>query len=205
MHHCLEIWEILLAIFDYLSSTEPSNTDVPINADLTSIARTCRHFYDPAMDILWHTLGDLSPLFQCLPKSIWYKDVKCNPSFSTTILVSSLTYLCENRFLKTNHSPYGVVLPRLNGPLLLSTLTVLKYSTVKLATRTSHGAMCGAISSGGFLKKPLKNSSRIASLEGALIQCNQRSYSQTLMGSIGYGISWARIGYRVSHTSREHR
>ena len=58
MHHALEIQEILSNIF---GCCYPS--------DLPSLARTCRAFKEPALDVLWEELVNLSPLAQCLPAS----------------------------------------------------------------------------------------------------------------------------------------
>ncbi|KAF8557610.1 hypothetical protein OG21DRAFT_1406867 [Imleria badia] len=56
MHHALEIQEILLNIFGHCHP-----------GDLPSPARTCRTFKEPALDVLWEELDDLSPLVRCLP------------------------------------------------------------------------------------------------------------------------------------------
>ena len=37
--------------------------------DMLSLARTCRAFKEPALDILWARLEDLSPLVRCLPEA----------------------------------------------------------------------------------------------------------------------------------------
>ncbi|KAF8441702.1 hypothetical protein L210DRAFT_3447523 [Boletus edulis BED1] len=60
MHHALQIQEILLNIighcyrFDY---------------DVAALARTCRAFKEPALDVLWEQLRDLSPLVRCVPEA----------------------------------------------------------------------------------------------------------------------------------------
>jgi hypothetical protein len=38
---------------------------------LAALARTCRRFQNPALDILWSNLPTLKPLFHCLPKGLW--------------------------------------------------------------------------------------------------------------------------------------
>lgn len=58
MHHALEIQEILLIIF---GQCHPPDT--------AALARTCRAFKEPALDVLWEVLCDLSPLAQCLPEA----------------------------------------------------------------------------------------------------------------------------------------
>ncbi|KAF8125009.1 hypothetical protein EV363DRAFT_1270918 [Boletus edulis] len=60
MHRALEIQEILLNIFGHCHYP---------TTDLAALARTCRAFKDPALDVLWETLPDLSPLAQCVPEA----------------------------------------------------------------------------------------------------------------------------------------
>ena len=65
MHHVLHIQEILLNIFGHcrLPSWESAASDLP------AVARTCRAFKEPALDILWEHLVDLSALARCLPEA----------------------------------------------------------------------------------------------------------------------------------------
>ncbi|KAF8549986.1 hypothetical protein OG21DRAFT_1500086 [Imleria badia] len=63
MHHALEIQEIVSNIFDHFSD---DNTAAP---SLAALAITCRTFKEPALDVLWRTLDDLSALARCLPKT----------------------------------------------------------------------------------------------------------------------------------------
>ncbi|KAJ7664245.1 hypothetical protein B0H17DRAFT_1336744 [Mycena rosella] len=65
MHRCLEISEVLRAIFDQLS-----------RRTLASLARTCQGLRDPALDVLWHSQRSLLPLLKCLPPHIWEEIVK---------------------------------------------------------------------------------------------------------------------------------
>ncbi|KAG6370631.1 hypothetical protein JVT61DRAFT_11259 [Boletus reticuloceps] len=58
MHRALEIQEILLNIFEW----ERRDTST-----LASLARTCHVFKEPALDLLWRELRNLSPLARCLP------------------------------------------------------------------------------------------------------------------------------------------
>lgn len=67
MHPALEIPEILLNIF-YHSYDQPGRDDVSDRA-MASLARTCRTFQEPALEVLWHTLPGPSRLAQCLPEA----------------------------------------------------------------------------------------------------------------------------------------
>ncbi|KAH7922679.1 hypothetical protein BV22DRAFT_1197245 [Leucogyrophana mollusca] len=83
MHNCLLITEILQAIF---SSLEPTTSRMTSNfggdhqdlgetrRSLSFLARTCRAFYEPAMDVLYAELGTLDPLVRGLPTDLWDMD-----------------------------------------------------------------------------------------------------------------------------------
>ncbi|KAF8123021.1 hypothetical protein EV363DRAFT_1229779 [Boletus edulis] len=60
MHPALQIQELLLNIFGHYSEA---------TADLAALARTCRAFKDPALDVLWEVLHSLCPLVRCLPEA----------------------------------------------------------------------------------------------------------------------------------------
>lgn len=72
MHHALELDEILLNIFAYCNPPGFKNSKylppLSATADLVALARTCRIFKEPALDILWSELSDLAPLARCLPE-----------------------------------------------------------------------------------------------------------------------------------------
>lgn len=66
MHHALEIPEILLNIFGHCY--QPGKRRGTIS-DLASLAGTCRVFREPALDVLWEDLDNLSRLARCLPEA----------------------------------------------------------------------------------------------------------------------------------------
>ena len=71
MHHALEIDEILLNIIAHCNphfKNYGHGLPLGVGTDLVALARTCRMFKEPALDVLWWELYDLSPLAQCLPK-----------------------------------------------------------------------------------------------------------------------------------------
>ncbi|KAF8434542.1 hypothetical protein L210DRAFT_3553172 [Boletus edulis BED1] len=65
MHHALEIHEILWKIFSYCYQQERKQA----TPNLAALARTCRTFKEPALDLLWRDLHDSSPLARCLPEA----------------------------------------------------------------------------------------------------------------------------------------
>ena len=70
MHHALHIQEILLNIFGHCCSTSPHGPDRRLStATLAALARACRAFKEPALDVLWSDLDDLTPLSRCIPEA----------------------------------------------------------------------------------------------------------------------------------------
>ena len=75
MHHALEIQEVLSVIFFCSFCSTQVLVDRHTGrvkswiSDLPALARTCRTYKEPALDILWSTLIDLSPLARCLPEA----------------------------------------------------------------------------------------------------------------------------------------
>lgn len=65
MHRALAIQDILSSILDQLSTTY--NRDH--RSELAALARTCRTFKEPALNELWNTLENLSPLVRCIPEA----------------------------------------------------------------------------------------------------------------------------------------
>ena len=70
MHHTLEIEEILLNIFGYISGP-PGYTARSWSTHLAALVKTCRTFKESALDVLWEELDDLSPLARCLPAACY--------------------------------------------------------------------------------------------------------------------------------------
>ncbi|KAF8441667.1 hypothetical protein L210DRAFT_3537868 [Boletus edulis BED1] len=71
MHHALQIQEILFNIFGhcYQYSALSGDIDQHSSSDVAALARTCRAFKEPALDVLWQELDELSPLVRCVPKA----------------------------------------------------------------------------------------------------------------------------------------
>lgn len=75
MHHALEIEEILANIFCSFAP-RVSLTEQAAAPDLAALARTCRTFREPALDLLWRALVDSSPLARCLPHACYYHSAR---------------------------------------------------------------------------------------------------------------------------------
>ncbi|KAG2096343.1 uncharacterized protein F5147DRAFT_551628, partial [Suillus discolor] len=64
MHQALLVPDILLEIFAYVN-TIPSTQTTSTQKLLAALARTCKIFYEPAMDLLWTEIHGLEPLLGC--------------------------------------------------------------------------------------------------------------------------------------------
>ncbi|KII93116.1 hypothetical protein PLICRDRAFT_380502 [Plicaturopsis crispa FD-325 SS-3] len=62
MHRCLMILDVLLMIFESLDLSK---------RDLARLARTCKLFCSPALDVLWRDQQHLLVLLKCLPPDLW--------------------------------------------------------------------------------------------------------------------------------------
>ncbi|KAH7926845.1 hypothetical protein BV22DRAFT_1045792 [Leucogyrophana mollusca] len=86
MHHCFHISEVRQQIFSTVYSSDedslrrrhdsillewPKLIDSSSRQTLAALARTCRDFSEPALDILWARLDTLEPLVRCFPDSVW--------------------------------------------------------------------------------------------------------------------------------------
>ncbi|KAJ7082299.1 hypothetical protein C8R44DRAFT_753785 [Mycena epipterygia] len=66
MHRCLKIPELVETIFSNLTTGFEGDGKV-----LAALARTCRTFHDPALDILWKEPNDLMNILRCLPSDVF--------------------------------------------------------------------------------------------------------------------------------------
>ncbi|KAF8441748.1 hypothetical protein L210DRAFT_441623, partial [Boletus edulis BED1] len=88
MHHALEIQEILFNIFGHCHR----------GIDQASLARTCRAFKEPALDLIWEELPNLCPLAKCLPEmSYWQTSDRMVRWFQMYII------LCGTLFILSRH------------------------------------------------------------------------------------------------------
>ncbi|KAJ7511577.1 hypothetical protein B0H11DRAFT_1788829 [Mycena galericulata] len=75
MHRTLAIPEVVSLVFEEVASPPPglpSPADRPYGAvGLARLARTCRAFSDPALDLLWKSQYTIIPLLRCFPPHLW--------------------------------------------------------------------------------------------------------------------------------------
>ncbi|KAG1874449.1 hypothetical protein F4604DRAFT_1925324 [Suillus subluteus] len=77
MHVYLLPTEILIHIFT-VNDDEESYNRRPFFVQLAVLARTCRKFKEPALDILWKHVYGFKPLISCLPEGVSYIDMAGN-------------------------------------------------------------------------------------------------------------------------------
>ncbi|KAG0707383.1 hypothetical protein DFH29DRAFT_897164 [Suillus ampliporus] len=82
MHVCLLPTEILRDIF----SIDADCSQVSRLATLAALARTCRTFKEPALDILWEDIAGFQPLISCLPGGISGRDTQGKLTLKRPIL-----------------------------------------------------------------------------------------------------------------------
>ncbi|KAJ7468717.1 hypothetical protein FB451DRAFT_1560408 [Mycena latifolia] len=85
MHPCLRIPEIIRIVVEkaaeeFDSSEDADNILAPPpmrpygSVALSRLARTCRQFQDPALDVLWREQSSILPLLKCFPAHLWEHD-----------------------------------------------------------------------------------------------------------------------------------
>lgn len=88
MHKCWEVSELVTAIFlyatenAYLAYVGACSWPIPGSSTLAVLARTCKLFSEPALNILWHYMPNLNPLIRCLPSDAVETVPKDAPSAS---------------------------------------------------------------------------------------------------------------------------
>jgi hypothetical protein len=71
MHQALFVSEILVEIFSHLNPIPSDESRTGLSESrksLAALARACKTFYDPAMDLLWAVLDDVWPLLGCVTR-----------------------------------------------------------------------------------------------------------------------------------------
>jgi hypothetical protein len=71
MHRALLVSDVLLEIFAYLDpdlSRHGSVAKLTALAALAALARTCKIFHEPAMNLLWADMYGITPLLGCVPR-----------------------------------------------------------------------------------------------------------------------------------------
>ena len=70
MHRCLFVHDIITEIAWHVRFEH----NVTHLHSVAALAQTCHALYEPAMDVLWHTLHSVGPVVKCLPEDFWYEE-----------------------------------------------------------------------------------------------------------------------------------
>ncbi|KAG1794960.1 hypothetical protein EV424DRAFT_640529 [Suillus variegatus] len=68
MHQALLVPEVLLEIFAYMNYNTIPSARTSTQKLLAALARTCKIFHEPAMDLLWTEIHGLEPLLGCVTR-----------------------------------------------------------------------------------------------------------------------------------------
>ncbi|KAG2064996.1 hypothetical protein BDR04DRAFT_1234763 [Suillus decipiens] len=102
MHLCLLPPEILLEIFSVCDFY--SKLPICCCATLASLARTCRTFKEPALDILWKRIEGFKPLIACIPEHVTKTDIRGRVALKRPLLNEEwrliIRYTQRIRFLR---------------------------------------------------------------------------------------------------------
>ncbi|OAX41877.1 hypothetical protein K503DRAFT_767272 [Rhizopogon vinicolor AM-OR11-026] len=89
MHVCLFPTEILLDIFTTILKNPRSC------ATIAALARTCRTFKEPALDVLWHHVNGFKPLLSCLPEGVLKRTREGKLSLERPLIAKEWTVLSQ--------------------------------------------------------------------------------------------------------------
>ena len=68
MHRCLHVFDIVSIITDFVFALGDSTHDW---RSVAALARTCKTFYEPALNTLWRTQIGIEYLIKCMPADAW--------------------------------------------------------------------------------------------------------------------------------------
>ena len=70
-------------IFDSLKELKPN--PLPHTSTLAVLARTCRLFSEPALDVLWSHLPSIGPLLRLFPEDKWANSYDASKEMYTVV------------------------------------------------------------------------------------------------------------------------
>jgi len=91
MHSCLNVDEILRLFACELVASEAKATAV-------ALACCCKRFEEPALDALWETQNQLTPLLKCFPRDVWDENGGSIVSPLTAIIFPAFNHLVSKDF-----------------------------------------------------------------------------------------------------------
>lgn len=136
MHKCWEVPELLTAIFLHTTDDPNPTRDqystwpIPGSSTLALLARTCKPFSEPALDILWRFMPGLGPLTRCLPSDAveTIPKQKTSPSYVGGKIVRDSTLLnAQQAHIPGPHSELQEISNLQTSSECIFTLTGSKY------------------------------------------------------------------------------
>ena len=70
-HRLLSIPELLSYIAELFDDPSAASLDESARSTLNSLARSCRAFWAPALDVLWRYQNGLVNIIECMPDDLW--------------------------------------------------------------------------------------------------------------------------------------
>lgn len=96
MHRCLKIPEVLQNILDsHQKLGGAEHHRILTTRSLLAVAITCKLFTEPALDLLWNHVSELSHLFRCLPADMWEVTRDNDDRFGGSFFVSRANRSCS--------------------------------------------------------------------------------------------------------------
>ena len=103
MHHCLEVQELIALICALVPDGDiPTTTD---HRTLVTLARTCRKFKNPALDVLWRTQTSLAPIVNLFLAEGKGKTVRFTTGVNLGCFSLTLSNLLRYLWLRRNGLP----------------------------------------------------------------------------------------------------
>lgn len=91
MHHCLQITEILINIFESYNGCDRNQS----KHTLLQLALVCKMFHEPALDVLWKFQSSFSTLVKTLPPDLW-EEIGEPTKLVRQLTCSYVNYISDN-------------------------------------------------------------------------------------------------------------
>ncbi|KAJ7727514.1 hypothetical protein DFH07DRAFT_782424 [Mycena maculata] len=123
MHRALRIPEVVEIICHYLSPVHGMRLSKDQSHDLARLARSCKAFSEPALDILWSFQDTITRVLDCMPSGVWKTNDKalCRPILPID-WERPLFYICRVRRISCTDNSLA------SRWDLLAILEILRYS-----------------------------------------------------------------------------
>ncbi|KAH7930164.1 hypothetical protein BV22DRAFT_1055422 [Leucogyrophana mollusca] len=197
MHRCLQVPEILdnIALKIYERPIAPSSSwddwgghhFREARAALACLARTCRMFKDPALDVLWSFLKSFDPLIRCLLQDSWMED-------ADGFLISSRP-LCSSDGLVFQHYAKRV---RVFGD------SDVAYALFEPVSNDMLGALCSVLSDTCYFLPNLQELNWFETQDNPFYELRSRNFYTLLPLFLSPRLTCLRLGLCTSSDLSTH-